>query len=716
MIPYRPEIDGLRAVAVVPIVLFHAGLERLSGGYVGVDIFFVISGYLIGSIIRDDLDRGTFRFSDFYLRRMRRILPALLFMVCATLMAGWFVLLPDEWATLGRSAAASLLFLPNINFWLASSTYFGLDIATEPLLHTWSLGVEEQFYLLAPALLWLLHRRFNGRALLWPLAVLCGLSFWINLHWLPLDSRFSFYMLPARAFELIVGVMLACWLPQHGPGRRLGGSLALAGMALCVAPVLLLDEQSPFPGTNALYPVLGAALVIAGTRDAADGLVGRLLASAPLVAIGRISYSLYLWHWPVIVYLGLMRPDAPSNVPLAIIASVLLAIVSHRYVEERYRRPADARRNRHRRRELQGLTAAAASACLLVWLGDGFPQRIPAAAWTAAGEHATGAAYGSCETLAEDPSLEAVRCRLGAANVEPTVALWGDSHANALAPALDTALERTGRAGYLFFGSGCRPLLEVSRPGRTRCRRFNNVVSDLIAGDPLLKRIYLAGYWRLPLMGQSYDDARFIIEDAATLDHSPQENRAVFSRGLARTLHAIGARQAVLVEDIPEVGSQFGKSLSNHFVRRHWLELDRGEIERFERREEDAYAAAFEGLLASSFPGLEVLRVQETLCNTRSCPLTIDGELLYRDGDHLSEAGSLRLSQVFQRNIYDSKEDSKEDWKEDSGDEPGDDTGKAGSNPQRSPDFALRDTAREAGNAPDLGQRVQSRPSTSAMP
>lgn len=652
MIPYRPEIDGLRAVAVVPIVLFHAGVDWLPGGYIGVDIFFVISGYLIGSIILGDLARARFSFRDFYRRRMRRILPALLFMVAVTLGGGYFVLLPDEWMDLAQSALAALFFVPNINFWLASSTYFGLDVATQPLLHTWSLGVEEQFYLVVPALLVFLHARGRGAPLLWPLLVLCGLSFWINLYWIGIDSKFAFYMLPARAWELFLGVVLAWWLPRLAPGRRVGSTLSFAGLALCLAPIFLLDEHSPFPGSNALYPVLGAVLFILGAGIAPSCGSARLLALPPFVAVGRISYSLYLWHWPVIVYLELARPAA-SNTLLAIALSAVLASVSFRFVEERYRRPSPGAGgiSPGRRRELQSVMLGCVIACTVLLFAAGFPQRVPGDAWRIAGKSASGEGYGNCEVLLGDASLEAQRCRLGAPGGPVTVALWGDSHANALAPALDTALRRAGRGGYLYFGSGCRPLLDVSRPSRTRCPRFNAAVVDLITADPAMDTVYLAGYWRLPLMGQSYDNANFLIQDSHSSERSPTENRAVFRRGLERTLSALGDRRVVMVEDVPEVGSQFGKSLGNHFVRERWLGIDRPGEYTFTRREDDPYPGVFASLLMSTFPELDVLWLQEALCSGTQCPLMVDGSLLYYDGDHLSEAGSVHVSPLFYRDL-----------------------------------------------------------------
>ncbi|MEQ8516928.1 MAG: acyltransferase family protein, partial [Chromatocurvus sp.] len=484
------------------------------------------------------------------------------------------------------------------------------------------------------------------------LALLCAASFWVNLHWMPIDSKFAFYMLPARAWELFAGVVLAWWLPRHVPGVRIGALFAIAGLCLCIVPMFLLDEHSPFPGINALYPVAGAALVILGTAAAPGGAAARLLATRPFVALGRISYSLYLWHWPVVVYLELLRPGE-SNTPAAVVISVVLASASYRYVEERYRRspPEQDGLARRRRWELQGVMAGGLMGCTVLFLAGGFPQRVPDAAWQVAGATAAGEDYGACEVLGGDVSLEAVRCRLGAPRAPVTVALWGDSHANALAPALATALHQLGKAGYLYFGSGCRPLQGVARPGRNRCPRFNAAVVAAIAAEPAVDTVYLAGYWRLPLMGQSYDNANYLVQDGSSAALSPEENRAVFRRGLARTLASLPSRRLVLIEDIPEIGSQFGKSVGNHLVRERWLGIARPGEYSFTRRNDDGYPRAFSSLLDSAFPDLEILLLQETLCTGTQCPLMAGGELLYYDGDHLSEAGSLRLAPLFRRDL-----------------------------------------------------------------
>ncbi|WP_144244377.1 acyltransferase family protein, partial [Pseudohaliea rubra] len=349
---YRPEIDGLRALAVLPIVLFHAGFAWLPGGYVGVDIFFVISGYLLGTIVSRDIAGGRFSVRRFYARRARRLLPAMLAMLAVTLVAGYFLLLPGELLRLAQATLSVLLLVPNIYFWESATSYFGLDIATEPLLHTWSLGVEEQFYLLLPALL-LVSARLRRPWLL--LAALLLISFLVNVSLMTIDSSSSFYLLPGRAWELLAGVLLGRYGGKLRAHRGSAGALGVAGLLLCTLPMVLLDETSPFPGSNALWPVLGTAALLAATKDSDTG-VSWLLARAPLVAIGRVSYSLYLWHWPVVVYLELARPDADSNRWLTLALSLALAWLSYTCIEQRYRRPpaalAPARSRQGKLREL----------------------------------------------------------------------------------------------------------------------------------------------------------------------------------------------------------------------------------------------------------------------------------------------------------------------------------------------------------------------------
>lgn len=330
---YRADIDGLRAIAVLSVLLFHLGVPVVPGGFAGVDIFFVISGYLITGILLRDMQAGRFSLTHFYRKRALRILPALCVVLLATVAVGSRILLPSEVAELGRSIAATMLFGANIYYW-SSLDYFHPDAKENPLLHTWSLGVEEQFYILLPLLLWLCFR--YARQWVVPMLVLSvAVSFALSVYAVGPMPRASFYLLPTRFWELGAGALLAA-VPPRMPHRWAEGA-GLAGFALLAAGLFGLNESLPFPGAAALFPVGGAVLVIAA---GGQGTVARVLSGRGPVWVGQISYSVYLWHWPLIVFWK-MRTDTALTAPetLALAAgSIILGALSTRYVERPFRR------------------------------------------------------------------------------------------------------------------------------------------------------------------------------------------------------------------------------------------------------------------------------------------------------------------------------------------------------------------------------------------
>jgi peptidoglycan/LPS O-acetylase OafA/YrhL len=334
-IHHRADIDGLRAVAVVPIVLFHAGVTVLIGGFVGVDIFFVISGYLITGIIVRELDEERFSLLRFYNRRIRRIVPALVVMVLCTLAVGCFLLLPSELDRLSASSAAASAFVSNIYFW-ATTNYFGGEADTVPLLHTWSLGVEEQFYIFFPLGLIIVKKiapRMRAPAIL----VVLLLSFAADLRWSLLASVTGFYMFPGRIWELLIGALVALHRP-YPLLRWLQEALAICGAGMILIGIIVIRPEYFFPAPMALLPCGGTALLLmCGERTG----VGQFLSIAALRWIGLISYSVYLWHWPIMAFMRLewgVTLSLPLMV-LAIVASVALGAASFYLVEQRFRRP-----------------------------------------------------------------------------------------------------------------------------------------------------------------------------------------------------------------------------------------------------------------------------------------------------------------------------------------------------------------------------------------
>lgn len=474
---YRPEIDGLRALAVLPVIAFHAGAAGFSGGFVGVDVFFVISGYLITTILLDDLAAGRFSLARFYERRARRILPALFVVMAACLPFAHLWMTPDLFQDFARTAAAVALFVSNLLF-IAELDYFAPAAEANPLLHTWSLAVEEQFYILFPPALWGLWRLGGGRAALWGTAALAAVSFafseWAWRIW-PAES---FFFLPSRAWELLAGALCAFGLRgRAGPfAPAAGGALALAGLAAILAAVVLYDRDTPFPSAWAALPVGGSVAVILFAR--ADTLAAGLLRLRPVVGLGLISYSAYLWHQPLFAFARLRAPAEPTPTVMAALAlaALALAALTWRFVEQPFRH--------HRARApllpRRGQVFAAAGAGIAAFAAFGAFGELSegrARLWLAQADPGARATYllmqearaitrrsddGACRFNLDRLSPAAIqRLRACAAAHGPGVAVLGDSHAIDLTEALLAASDTP-----FLFGlgrGGCRP--DAPEPG-----------------------------------------------------------------------------------------------------------------------------------------------------------------------------------------------------------------------------------------------------------
>ena len=484
---YRADFDGLRGLAVLAVVWFHSGLPGLSGGFAGVDVFFVISGFLITTIIHKDAAEGRFSFAYFYQRRFRRIAPALVTVVAGTTLASFLFLLPYELEAFAQSAAATVAMVSNIYFW-RSVDYFAPAAETIPLLHSWSLGVEEQFYLLFPAVLVLAERARVPRRTIAALAV--G-SFLLCLFAAGRFPVANFYLLPTRGWELMIGAALALGMVRI-PERYREACGAL-GLILIAAAFVLIDGTDAFPGWLALLPTVGAALVIASGPGAA---ANRALAFAPLVYVGLISYSLYLWHWPVSVFLRHWTADTHLSPVLALAGIALAAILSaltYRWIEQ----PARDRATPFRRVLVPSIAASTAVliSCAVAIAGRGLPQRLPDRVVELASAHDDHAPLAHvCTDIGFDAALE--RCRIGPKG-PAQVLLWGDSHAAAISEAVAIAL---GKPSLIISTGACLPAPDWSHPDFDRryrdiCVGANARALQLAESDPRITTVVLGAYW-----------------------------------------------------------------------------------------------------------------------------------------------------------------------------------------------------------------------------
>jgi peptidoglycan/LPS O-acetylase OafA/YrhL len=500
---YRADIDGLRGIAVLLVLAFHLGTSKCSGGFVGVDVFFVISGYLIGSIILSEIAVEKFSLLSFYERRVRRIVPALFVMTLVTSLVAYEFLLPAELEEFAKSLLASTFSVSNVYFFHQSG-YFEGPAAMKPLLHTWSLAVEEQFYIFLPLFLIAVHKFFPKwqRVLISSVAILsfCA-SVWGAFH----NPSATFYLAHTRAWELLLGTMIVLDVFPRFSGAISRNVASIAGLGLILAAAVVYDKATPFPGATALVPCFGAALIIAAGRTG-PSIVGRLLSLSPVVFVGTISYSLYLWHWPMIVFQGIsgilaqgIWPKAAKLVVLA--ASFLVATLSWKFVEQPFR----DRRFRFRRRVLFQIAASSAAALVILGVSTlltrGFPSRFPPEAVRVASflENAdplTEAQYRVGTCFLTSRNLQATFDRSVCLRQDPNKRnelLIGDSHAAQLWYGLSSVFTDVNL--MQATASGCKPTLDQGLGTDKKCRQMMDYVFHDYLPNHHVDALLIAARW-----------------------------------------------------------------------------------------------------------------------------------------------------------------------------------------------------------------------------
>lgn len=651
---YRPDIDGLRALSVVSVVLFHAFPHRVPGGFIGVDIFFVISGYLISGIIFRQLSQGVFSISGFFGRRIVRIFPALLAVILSVVVFGWFVLFSGEYAQLAKHIAASSVFLLNFVLVLESG-YFDNLAETKPLLHLWSLAVEEQFYIIWPVVLLLMWRLRKVR--IWILVLIAVLSMMANLVLVSRYPTEMFFWPVARFWEFIAGGLLA-WsffvqggmhgnqpstiklgdsaaLSQKvfgGLSRIPGGLLCLIGISLLIVGIFALHGELGYPGIWACIPVLGAVMVIGAGSD--NRLSQLLLMNPVAVWLGLISYPLYLWHWPLFSFLRIVNGETPAwhLRVAAIFASVLLAWLTYKFIETPIRK-----RGRYRTTIVTLLIAMAGFGFggVVLKLQEGVPERSTVSSYQENMNELS-------RTRSVDPKCQQVLnienrvfdyCRIENSGSENMIAVIGDSHAHAAFDGISKGLRKVGFGTILLANSSCPPFLgspwghnEVERMNCSK--RIEQVLSSAVSVRNLDTVIMFS---RGPVYWTG-------IEPSLDKRIAPSLDIDSYFDGLQRTVDFLGSRgiDVVYVTENPELGMNSRDCLGRPLDLKESVDC-RLPISSVNERQKEYLQRL------SLIQSMDVVSSLSAFCDPEDgmcSPFDADGRLLYADADHISVSGS----------------------------------------------------------------------------
>lgn len=662
---YRSDIDGLRAIAVLSVLGFHLAPDQVRGGFVGVDIFFVISGFLISSIIYKELESGKFSVVEFYVRRIRRILPALLVVLAFVCAAGWLILLPRDFVLLGKQIVGGSAFVANFVLWCQSG-YFSSAAVRKPLLHLWSLGVEEQFYLMFPLICIAFYRaksRFNLPAAFLAIAIA---SMVINVALVTKYSDATFFLPLSRLWELFLGAGLALFRQRsvqtqwdRQSFQRWRSGIGIVGLALLAAAILKINKSDPFPGWWALLPTIGTVLVIAAGADSWANR--RILSAKPVVFVGLISYPLYLWHWPIISFLdsarvywgflatnrqiwGVDESDVWSGT-VTVLGSFALAYLTYRFIELPIRQVKEKELRRKGALWLLGFVSMAGAFGAFVVVEAGFPARFPPAMAALDHDYMSDARQswrdGTCflrsyqsQDAFSDSCLDSATERESA----PFVLVWGDSHAADLLPGFRSLQSQAGVRLAQYTTSSCPPILGMEVSERPFCKAINDAVVDRIK---ILKPniVVLSADWDV------YNDR--------DVDH----DRAARAEKLLHTIQSIksaGVKRVVVIGSAPKWKIDLPALLLNEVRRDPAVPVAHRLPRSLVEAHDDSLITA-----TAQRGGAIYISLFDRLCDQTSC-LATDGpswkDVVTADSSHLTEHGSIRAAQSIWASILYSGE------------------------------------------------------------
>ena len=630
---YRPEIDGLRAIAVLGVLLFHLKVGLFSGGFLGVDVFFVISGYLITRNILNDAKSAKFTFSDFYIRRARRILPALIFTVAATFVCGLLWLPPELMRSLAKDSTHALLSIANIQYWREAKEYFATASDQLPLLHTWSLSLEEQFYLVWPMFL-LAALRWNRIA--WAIALAGVISFCFAVFWNAADPQAVFFLMPFRIFEFAIGAAAIFVEDRFRPKPNTAVALSVAGLLAVAASFTLFDEHSSFP-VIAMLSSLGAASVIVGGAQPVSVV---LLMNRPALMIGKASYSLYLCHWPIIFFARVIFGEAfqtwqGSSISLAVM--MLCALGMRRYIEQPFRQASTLSNNRTTAIRFVSLIVVLVALTHSTFMASGLPWRIT-------GEQQERAklldfGWSTCVQVKEN------LCAFGELGAPLKIEMIGDSFSYQYADGLGDLLKRKNAKGEASFFYAC-PMLDGIRlkhdnPKSDRCQKTATLALSKLKENSI--PVIIGQDWK------SYKN------ESVTFDGNVNDADGPYSRikmALDRTISSLGAGRQILI-----IGAQIEASQCSFDYARllpaplpHAPPVDCKAKPRVQALAEEIDINAMLRQVQAKYPKqVRLLLPVDVWCSETECPAVRDGIWLYRDAGHFSSAGSRYMAERAQK-------------------------------------------------------------------
>ncbi|MGB0936504.1 MAG: acyltransferase family protein [Colwellia sp.] len=636
---YRKDIDGLRTIAVFLVILHHAGFSLFSGGFVGVDVFFVISGFLITTIIFTALEKDNFDIISFFGRRIKRLMPVLLFVIFITTIVFSFLMLPQDLMKYYRSVIWVIGYIGNFFFWREYGGYFDNGSQEVPLLHTWSLAVEEQYYFIWPIMLLFFYKMWGNRGAMFASLLLCITTIFFSQWGTQVTIGAAYYLLPTRFFELLVGSCLALsWKHLPRLNQSINHLLSCVGFLLICTSALVLNEHSSFPGYNALLPVIGTALIIYSS----NGIVNQILTLKPMVFTGAISYSLYLWHWPVLVVFNYTSVTLNIyNQLLAITIIYIISILSWKYIEQPGRH---INVGGFKPTALRFYLLPSAVLLLISLTGiyfEGYKSRFSQEILKM--ENALNSHSSKSRNLCHSSYRDSTRppnpeCTYGATdnNQSFDAFIFGDSHANHLTPFFNILAKDAGIKGQDYTLDRCLPIFGLKWGSNLHkanlCEQRNDIALEHIQKNNF-KYVLLAASW------PDYSTRRIFLEHRIDKKELVEK---IFQKQLLETLNTIIGTGAIpiIVTDTPTLNGKNPKCILKNTVFNSNLSCD------IKYKENKLMTKSLVNL-KKHFPKLIIIEPHKLICTENSCVMQLNETPLYRDDDHLNEIGSRLLGKMY---------------------------------------------------------------------